>query len=92
MMESLEWKNPIYNRIGTIDVDINHPDFGWIPFTASPDDPMAYGKDIYEHVLASGVPIAPYVPPPEAPPPPPSLDEQVAALTARLDKLEKRKK
>lgn len=30
-----------------IDVELNHPEYGWIPFTASPDDEEQHGRDIY---------------------------------------------
>ena len=34
----MQWRNPIRNASGTIDVEINHPVYGWIPFTADPED------------------------------------------------------
>lgn len=54
----IQYRNPAYNALGTIDVEIDHPVFGWIPFTASPDD--AAGKDIYAAAIAAGN-IAAYV-------------------------------
>jgi hypothetical protein len=44
----MEIKNPKYNKDGTIDLDMNHPIYGWIPFTASPNDPEEYGKAIFD--------------------------------------------
>lgn len=35
---------------GLIDCEINHPVYGWIPFTASASDPEKHGRDIYELV------------------------------------------
>jgi hypothetical protein len=67
-------RNPAYNADGTIDCEINHPDYGWIPFTASPDDVAAHGRAIYAEALAAGP--APYV----APPP---LDPAIALAQAR---------
>jgi hypothetical protein len=32
---------------GYIDCEINHPKFGWIPFTARPDDVELHGREIY---------------------------------------------
>ena len=58
----MNFRNPIYNALGTIDCEIEHPVYGWIPFTASPDDPEQHGKDIYAAIIAAGN-IAPYVPP-----------------------------
>jgi hypothetical protein len=70
----MEIRNPIYNVFGTIDCEINHPDYGWIPFTASPDD----RPDIYDAALAMGP--APAHPPP--PPPAPTPEELLAQAQA----------
>lgn len=43
----MEFRNPVYNRFGTIDCEVNHPKYGWIAFTASPDDPEESGRDVY---------------------------------------------
>ena len=58
---SIEYRTPRFNSVGTIDCEINHPAFGWIPFTASPDDPEEYGRELYDHILAAGN-IEPYQP------------------------------
>lgn len=34
----MEIRNPRFNARGSIDCEINHPEFGWIPFTADPND------------------------------------------------------
>ena len=34
----MEFRNPAYNSFGTIDCEINHPVYGWIPTTASAND------------------------------------------------------
>jgi hypothetical protein len=74
-------RNPQYNAFGTIDLEIDHPQYGWIPFTASPDDPG--GADIYAQAIAGEFgDVAEYVaPPPPPPPPPPSV---VSMRQARL--------
>lgn len=55
-------KNPKYNADGTIDVEVNHPVYGWIPFTASPNDSESHGLLIYQAALAGMYgEIAPYV-------------------------------
>lgn len=59
----MQVKNPRYNQHGTIDCDLEHPTFGWIPFTASPDDVEEHGRVIYQEILDSGVEIEPYNPP-----------------------------
>ena len=45
-------RNPTYNAFGTIDVEIEHPDFGWIPFTASPNDAEEHGRIVYQRVMS----------------------------------------
>lgn len=55
----MEFRNPVYNHLGTIDCEINHPSLGWIPFTADPNDPT--GAEIYTSAVA-GNPAA-YVAP-----------------------------
>jgi hypothetical protein len=52
----IEYRNPTRNENGTIDCEINHPDFGWIPFTASPDDPEPHGREIFEALKDSAAP------------------------------------
>ena len=87
--EKFDIRNATYNQWGTIDVEWNHPELGWIPFTASPDDVMPYGKLIHEQALAEEN-IAAYVAPPPPPPEPPTPDQlRIAELEARLAKLEK---
>lgn len=59
----MEFRNPTYNARGTIDVEINHPTLGWVPFTADPNDTEELGRAIFEE--ASAGPVAPYQPKPE---------------------------
>mgnify|MGYP000556471709 CR=1 FL=1 len=47
----MQIKNIRYNQSGSIDCEINHPQFGWIPFTATPDDCEQHGRDIYAAAL-----------------------------------------
>ncbi|AEH87812.1 MULTISPECIES: hypothetical protein [Mesorhizobium] len=61
----MEYRNATYNQAGTIDVEIDHADFGWIPFTASPDDPEPLGRELYEEITKDSS-VAAYVPPPPA--------------------------
>ena len=60
---TINWRFPRYNALGTIDCEIEHSQFGWIPFTASEDDPEEHGRSIYQTILDSGEQIAPYEPP-----------------------------
>ena len=39
---------------GRIDVEYEHPKFGWIPFTASPDDVEPLGRQLYAAAVAAG--------------------------------------
>jgi hypothetical protein len=80
----MDVRNAAYNQYGTIDCEINHPVFGWIPFTASPDDVEPHGREIYADLIASGA-VAAYIPvvvPAPLPPAPPTLTDLQAQLTA----------
>jgi len=35
-----------------VDCEINHPEYGWVPFTCDPDDVMPYSKDIYDRAVS----------------------------------------
>ena len=53
-----------YTARGDIDMLVEHPIFGVIPFTASPDDPEDYGRDLFTRAKAGEFgPIAAYVDP-----------------------------
>jgi hypothetical protein len=71
----MKYRNPIYNRFGTINCEIEHPTYGWIPFTATPTDPEEYGRILYEEILAAGN-IAPQVP----------ISEEKLAAEARAER------
>lgn len=58
---------------GAIDVEYEHPKYGWIPFTASPNDSEELGREIYALAMKSDV----------APMPQPSTDE-IAAKEKRI--------
>lgn len=80
----METRNPQYNAAGTIDLEINHPEFGWIPFTATPDDVEEHGRQIFAEALAGNFgPIAPYVAPVV---PEPTLEQRIAEYEKELDK------
>lgn len=73
-IEITEARNAIYTDTnGSIDCEINHPIFGWIPYTLRDDDPDAtVDNDAVKAILGSN--IAAYVPPTQA-----ELDAQAAA-------------
>jgi len=77
----MNYKNPIYTENGAIDCEIEHPDYGWIPFTASPDDCEEHGRELFARISAAGN-IAAYVPPP-----PPAPEELAAQARAQRDSL-----
>jgi len=58
----MNYRNPIYTADGAIDCEIEHPDYGWIPFTAREDDAEKHGRDLFAALTDAGG-IAPYVPP-----------------------------
>ena len=58
----IEFRNPVSTADGNIDMEINHPEFGWIPFTASPNDTEQLGVDLYNAATEKGN-IASYTPP-----------------------------
>jgi hypothetical protein len=45
-LAEIETKNEVRLENGTIDCDFNHPKYGWIPFTADPDDVEEHGRII----------------------------------------------
>ncbi len=82
-------KNLKYNATGTIDCEYEHPIYGWIPFTASPEDTEELGRTIHSLALTGEYgEVVPYVAPPEAPLVIPSI---VTMRQARLALLETNK-
>ena len=69
----MDIRNPAKNSLGTIDAEILHPKFGWIPATLDPNDPET--AELYSRALAGDV--AAYVAPPE-----PTLQDQRADMVA----------
>lgn len=59
--EPIVFRSAASNASGGIDCEVLHPEFGWIPYTASPDDRVEFGRRVWEAVSASEV--ANYVPP-----------------------------
>jgi len=59
------------NQEGTlIDIEIEHPTYGWIPFTASPDDFEEHGRVLYQEAKEGKLgSISPYVAPEPLPEP-----------------------
>lgn len=40
------------NPNNTIDCEFLHPLFGWIPFTANPDDVESHGREIHSYIFS----------------------------------------
>jgi len=59
-------RNPVFTIDNRIDCECKHPLFGWVAFTADPNDVEAYGREVYAAALAMGP--AAYVTPPVAAP------------------------
>lgn len=65
-MTTIQIRNPFYSapNNATIDCEMDHPVYGWIPFTADPNDVEPIGKEIYDACVAGVAgPVAPYVAP-----------------------------
>lgn len=78
-----EARNAVYiDADGSIDCEINHPKFGWIPYTLRDDDTdMTVDNEAVKAILGSN--IAAYVPPTQE-----ELDAQAAAaVRAQRDSL-----
>lgn len=45
-------RNPRFTADNRIDCEIEHPAYGWIPFTADPNDAEQHGRDIHATALA----------------------------------------
>ena len=62
----MDIRNPVFTSDNRIDCEIEHPFYGWIPFTADPNDVEVHGQEIYAVALAMGPVdyVAPAVVPP----------------------------
>jgi hypothetical protein len=72
----MNYRNAKYiNEVGWIDCEIEHPDYGWIPYTLDPDDAdMTINNDeLLMHMSANGD-VASFVPPTQE-----ELDAETAA-------------
>jgi len=77
----MNYRDPIYIENGWIDCEIEHPVYGWIPFTCDPDDT---GAEFDTAALFAEMQpyAAPYVPPPA-----PTPEELAAQVRAERDRL-----
>lgn len=81
MPEVPEVRNARYiNEESTlIDCEVNHPQFGWIPYTASETDIEPYSWEVFAAAVTVG--IMPYIPP--EPPTPEEVRAAMPALSRR---------
>ena len=79
----MNYRNAKYiNTTGWIDCEIEHPDYGWIPYTLDPaDTDMTVNNDDLLAAMAANGDVAAYVPPTQE-----ELDaEAAAAVRAERD-------
>ena len=75
------YKSPAFTANGSIDMELDHPVYGFIPFTASPDDPEERGRLLFADAQATA---APYVEPDPQPVPVPESVSRFQARAALL--------
>jgi hypothetical protein len=70
-----DYRNAEYISNGWINVEINHPDMGWVPFTCDPNDSASLidTQQLFDLIESNGD-VAAYVPPTQE-----ELDERAAA-------------
>lgn len=47
----MDVRNPRVSGNGGYDCEINHQVYGWIPFSAHPDDIVELGRQVYQEIL-----------------------------------------
>lgn len=52
MLVDVEIRNIVALGDGRFDCEIEHPVFGWLPFTAAPDDVAEHGRAIHAACLS----------------------------------------
>jgi hypothetical protein len=59
----MQIRNPVFTADGRIDVEVDFPSWGWLMFTADPNDIAPHGREIFKAAWKMGP--APYTPPAE---------------------------
>lgn len=70
-----EIRNARRSSATRIECEFQHPEYGWIPFSADKDDPDPNGSAVYEAILKAG--------PLPMPPKPTKLDTRLTAFASR---------
>ena len=66
-IEAIAYRNAKYISGGRIDCEIEHPDYGWIPYTLDPaDTDMTINNDDLLAAMEAAGDVAAYVPPTQA--------------------------
>ncbi len=85
VVEELKLFNPRYanEKLNLIDCEIDHPNYGLIPFTADKNDVESYGVEIYNRLLNGEFgEISAY-----QPPPPKTTDQLAKEARLKRDEL-----
>jgi hypothetical protein len=51
----MNFRNATYNAFGTIDCEIEHSQYGWLPFTADPNDVEPIGIEVFNAAKETAV-------------------------------------
>jgi len=64
----MEYRNAKHTADGQIDCEVDHPDYGWIPYTVGRDDikGLINGAEMFDAIAATASPYSPPPPPTEA--------------------------
>lgn len=87
-LNNMRIRNPELTKENHFLCEVNHPEYGWIPFCATPDDVEEHGRIIHERIKKEFTQIPEVEYPPEEPESP-SIGDVLSDIVKRLDKLEK---
>ena len=63
--DTMHYANPRFDVFGNILVELEHPKLGWVPFLASPEDSVDFGRALHAEILSKEPGhVAPYEGPP----------------------------
>jgi len=63
----MNYRNAKHISLGRVDCELDHPDYGWIPYTLDPSDTdMTINNDDLLAAMEAAGDVAPYVPPTQA--------------------------
>ena len=48
---SFQFRNAQYYRNNTVECEVNHKEFGWVPFLATAYDGEEYGRELYRQLV-----------------------------------------